>query len=225
MEQYLAQATSVTSAPGSDPPDYWFTVGGIRYAVEVTRLVQQQGRHSRYGSQAVLERWVKELSRAAINRNDLVGRYALFLDHKVAESPHQVRRALRLQLLELLHQTRHLPVFHLRSLLTVDPWLARISKHSGEGASISLVTTGFTAWGADVEVNTRSILQRALATKRKKLAGVQEPLVLVLLNGYLLADAQTYERVMEDLDLKFFAGVYLIHSDECTPLKPMPLEP
>jgi hypothetical protein len=225
LEQWLKNCgLGVSWEPvADDPPDFVFTVGNERWAVEATELHQYLDKEgseiSRPGVEKPLERMCKNIKAKAqvgVNRKYFISTAGPLMTVPLAEIE---RRAIEYI---ASGETRR-QALDLEPVIETDPEIAALKKRvAEEGAQVFIraITTpveiaymtglGGTTMGADqehlaadVEHTLRYSLDRMLADKLPKLAKLTDydRRILLVWRGYFFAEPSTLKRLLAERKL------------------------
>ena len=148
-----------------DPPDFWLTIDGIRFAVEVTSIVTGQG----YRANSLNLK--QAISESAAQGNLLRGTYSLTL-MRHPEIPGRNSRQwaqLVVSATSFIGNTRDADATPESLLVKDTEGSLAIKKISGNGAAIGLLGPVEVKWEAEVGDELRQLIQRAVDKKREKL--------------------------------------------------------
>ena len=223
FSRHLALCLSPEAAtwlPGSNPPDYELQIGGVVFAVEVTRVCEQVPLRGRLvpaeGIEASLSRFVDDLRDAVLAEGPIPGSYVLSLDGGEI-TREQVDRAKSLAL-KYVGETALSETAAEESLLrsgeaewtiekmgATEPLIEEITCASLDGIS-----------GDDIRVGFPKLVAEAVATKRHKLRNVSEPKVLLLVDAYHYAEAPDWANALPPEAASFFHTAARVHGEyEC----------
>jgi hypothetical protein len=223
MVDRLSQGHSVTVEKGKEPPDYFFIVDGIKYAVDVTWLVQSRiikGRKvSRRGEETGFSRWLSTIESELIENGLLHGTYTCILHGDFGDlkkHKDKARKQVKAAVITSSGQSKTKSI----TLLKSGSYKLTLRKVNDIDHRIYGVF-GSNAWGAEIQANAKEILRRTLDEKRHKMRNIQEPCILILINDYWLTEPDNYRRALSNLQDTFFEAIYIVHDNECSPIRPI----
>ena len=185
-EQFAGQ---IDWSRGNDPPDYLLHVDGTSFAVEVTTITPQYDREARdllpdIGLSAMMHRFTAEVEREANATNPLDALYLFHLDgpHGRFESS---RKNLGKAILQFVESNRNSGDVAMHEIGSVDDYTLWMGKLKNESPGISW---GYAAQTSGPIANSvaefDTLVQNAVADKRKKLARIDSRKVLLLIDQY-----------------------------------------
>lgn len=195
-----------------DPPDFWLTLDGIRFAVEVTSIVTNQG----YRANSL------KLKQAIFDSaaNLLRGRYILTLmDYPdIPRRNSKEWKQLVVKATSYIDNTRDTDTAPECMLLKNHEGSIAINKISGNCAAIGLAGPIEAKWEGEVEDELTQLMQTAVNKKRCRLLKKGVPnqgdrLILLLYDAYGLAESEDAQRAL--LKVKgydWFHSVYWVES-------------
>ena len=187
-------------AVAPDPPDYFLTLDGTRFAVEVTAMMEKMtiaGKpRSTVGISASLFKFVHEVENDARDSGILRGAYVLSVD--VLDELGTRWADLKRSVLDYVNRTRDLESAPEKVLLENRPeswWIAKFGSHKNY---IGGLVGGGGKWEGEANQDIHDLLAEAVATKSKKLSLVPEPAILLLLDAYHFADTAGWRQAVTD---------------------------
>ena len=227
---------------GTEPPDYFLTVGGTTFAVEVTQLFGQVSTDAGDSMgdeeyEASMESLCETIRRAAMADGILHGFYLV----QFVGPFRQFRRSRNLIVAGVLQYIRGTQgattapgcvVFSEIGLqmkdrgftpemiadFAGDRWIAEscsIAKLGGSPHGIECVASGWSRfmWEGQVLAEACRMLQEALSQKERKLAKIAEPRILLVLHQWPMVGAGIHRGCVEDLRLPgSFHSVFVVES-------------
>jgi len=207
---------------GHEPPDYYFSISGVRYGVEVTWLAEMAATATKVlpvrGLEKGIESWLSRIERDARQSGKLQGTYIIVFDYETLAEVSEHRAAAGKALSAFLAKTKALQSTEFDRLFG---GLIGIQKLSGQGAHCYSAFIGGD-WEVNVQHKVLGLLKSALERKRLQLGHLGMPCILVLLAGYHLGLPRHYQTALDALGDQFFHGIYLIYGEQCYPLRPIP---
>lgn len=174
----------------NDPPDFWVTIAGTKYAVEVTSIVTD------YGYEALCNKFFKDIRSEFATSNNIKGTYSLYVTRRPRIPKKETSDwktlvsiiATNIQdMSNALCGTEHY-------ILKDKNGRVGISKLSDQGAKIFL-STGAAKWGGEVREELSKLFSKAIERKRVALEkkGVlrQCPkIILLFYDAYVYGDIE-----------------------------------
>jgi len=187
--------------PG-DRPDYRLT-SAVCVAIEVTSIFEQVKVGSRlYPRIALIEsasRLVREAEHRAVAQGILSGTYSVRID--AVEGFAELREPMIEAIVQYIAGTQAVSRGAESPLLPNTSQGCAISKVGADGADVRLVWDGDAHWEADMEAEIGRLVEAAVHKKSVLLSHLDEPIVLLILDRYHLADAATWRRATAQLTL------------------------
>lgn len=187
----LLQRLGVAEPPvweaGAEPPDFFLTLGNARYGVEVTRVVAQvelggkvQSKH-RVG--APLDRFAKELQETARQRGILHGAYVISIEP--IPDFKEVAPKARDAFLDYVLRTRDMTTAPEEFVLERPDSHWSIQKYHDEKTYLLAVRDeGSGGLMSEILQDFPGLLETAIEGKAHKLAAVDLPWILLLVDDY-----------------------------------------
>lgn len=186
-----------------EPPDYYLTIEGNRYAVEVTGITDKIDLNGEtYESLCVsnsLHRFVDEIEKEAKSKGILAGTYVIGLSPL---SDFRVRREeIRLKLLEYIEITQNMR--KAKSEKVVDNGFERINieKLDISENTIEPVMSYTPKWKGESIEELRYALNHSLNIKSQKLSKIYDPIILIFLDSFIYLDVPDWENIIEQLEI------------------------
>ncbi len=181
---------------GSEPPDFLLTLGGDRYAVEVTRIVGQielGGRkESKRKSGARLQHFADELQEAAREQGILQGAYVLWLE-PIADF-NEVAPTARTVFLDYVARTKELSSAPGEVVLKRRGMHWSITKfHDKKDYLLATRSEGTGGLLSEVVRDFPDLVSAAVESKAAKLATINIPHILLLVDDYHYASADLWQ--------------------------------
>lgn len=201
-----------------DPPDYYAVIDRIRYAVEVTSLVEkiQLEGISSLGAPGVfkyLTDFISGVESDAKSEGSLHGQYVVsitpidnFADH---------RCEIKEELLAFIRDTKDLDVAPFtqvfRKVILPHLQLCLIEKIGCQRDKIYESLSGITKWEGEIRADLISIVNERFSKKIQSLTKIPEPKILLLLDTYVYSDLADYKNCINQfLQLESFHTVFVI---------------
>jgi hypothetical protein len=203
-----------------DPPDYRLILDGIRFAVEVTTLLERvpvgiASPLPRREITTYLKRFVKDIEATVMAEGSLQGKYlvgfATPIDNFAA-----VQDSIRDRLIEYIHRTSTLDaapwetVFH-RSVPRKMSQSCAIQKVDNKRNQILLGPPGWAKWEDMAVADNCRLLDEILDAKADKLKDITDPWILLLLNRDIFADPHRLKECIPQLSaLQSFHTLFVL---------------
>lgn len=191
----------------NDPPDFWMTHGGEKYAVEVTCVLDEKDRRI---SQAQWE-LVRLIESEARVSGILVGRYVLaFREPWINRSQ---RQQFKKCILEFLGDTAAKERTSQTELVIGGRSLGDIHKYANSGSALFPLGGGSNELGGyvdDLQSQLSPLVERAIQVKARKLHAFSHS-ALVLYDLYRLADPEMFlQCVLAVPETRSFHEVFVV---------------
>ena len=227
---------------GNEPPDYYLTVGGRTFAVEITQVFGQVTTEAEESMgdeeyEASMETLCESIRRAAIAEGMLNGFYLIQFVGPFGQF-RRSRSLITAGVLQYIRGTQHATTAPGRVVFSEiglqmkdigfapetiaefvgDRWIPEscsIEKLGGAPDGIECVAGSRSRfmWEGQVLAEACRMLQGAVSQKRRKLAEISEPLILLVLHRWPMVGAGIYRGCMEDLNLpRWFHSVFVVQS-------------
>ena len=210
--------------PGKDPPDFLLTLDNETYAVEVTST--QVLREPSIGKSSINEETYEETHREIVNlissvaqTQGLKGRYVISFDQPIASTNFQkVKKHFMTEVVASISRSQTLPVSWSEPVRYQDKELCHLFK-VGEGdlKFFETFSTDFTQTDSHEFRTFVTEMLRNVVHRKKELIevkGISEPVILLLLNTYGLADSEVYNSCVEQIQERdVFCAIFIIQPD------------
>lgn len=205
---------------GSETPDYWLTMNGEEFAVEMTQLVESYSVPARkpittVGFDESVERLKNYVRGLAIKLGILHGTYLLDFQPPF-DSFKRCREKLVDLIIAFIKETQHHQQVR-RTELSNTPIAIYGSKDNSRINEVVYTILPHAAWEVDIVKKLQVLANEALIRKIEKLKRVQAKKILVLLNRYLMAGRDHFPVALDAAEptlLAQFHEVYVIPSTE-----------
>jgi hypothetical protein len=203
-----------------EPPDYYLTICGERFAVEVTTLMAEiaVGAALRMPSAGVSQSLIKlceDMEDDLRKRDILRGSYVLVLQ-PIAEL-RNARPFIEERIVRYVERTRDDKAAAPEILLQQGRSRLSIRKASDRRDRLYwIVHRGRGKWEGQMRNDATTLLRKALDDKRQKLDKVNVPIVLLLLDRYHLASTAMWLEAAEQVQFDGFHTVARIWWDDST---------
>lgn len=224
----LRPAPSVVwrEGPKNKPPDYYVSIDGVEYAVEVTTLMARVpiGPNSkpRATVQASWRKLVREVTETAEQSGFLNGTYLIVFTSAI-EGYGRARGRMKTALLDYIRRTQYVhsapgeTVFERPGLQ-----VCQISKTHDASDSVGMEGPRGVKWEVEVAGESCILLEERIREKSGKLGGIQAPKILLLEDCYHRADSTMLKECVPRLpSMRHFhtvlvvggaAGTVVLHS-------------
>jgi hypothetical protein len=170
-----------------EPPDWYLTLGNIRYAVEATTVVDflsitPDSKLSAVNVSSTLFAFIKDVEKSAKDQEILSGAYIVTLCPIPNFS--QNRKKLCDDLLDYIRQTKSLPSAPEFTLGYVRQQRVSIKKEHNNKDYVSAGLSMGVKWEGDAQEDLLQSISNALAEKVYKLRAVSQPIILLLLDEF-----------------------------------------
>jgi hypothetical protein len=207
-----------------EPPEYYLRLGDLLFAVEVTTLVEKVLVGTRdplphAEISKILQDFVDEVGATAKAGGYLHGDYLVSFSTPI-DNFKAVRDEVQEGLLDYIQDTGGLErvplkiVFE-RILPLQRPYQCGIQKVGNELDRIRSGTPFWMKWEGDARVDLCSLLDKSLNAKVYKLRKIAVPKILLLLDEYIFADPEMYEKCIPLISsLSFFHTVFVAQGNK-----------
>ncbi len=202
--------------PGSEPPDAWLILCGIRYAVEIRHLYEKYkcadlSRDQLDVDKPILD-FLKSVENESIEHQILNGTYVVYYT-PVFNFGHQ-KRFIKREIVSFLTDTRNVNIPTNRDIVIDDSSKWEIKKLNSEKHSL-LAQYPTCKWGQPLD-DLRALIKGVLDEKVKKLSMLSEPKILIINNAYPWVRPTDWSKCLSNLDnLSKFHTVFLVsHMEE-----------
>jgi hypothetical protein len=165
----------------NDPPDFWLWQDGMKYAVEVTSILDKDTREFNISLWGL----IKDAETNAKEQKILVGRYIVDIQAPLAKGERSERTELKAIILDYVKRTADEPRPAHEPISIGGRVVCHISKYHGEGAGIFPIGgTGRGKGESDVRQDLTARLKEAITGKAQDLARFACPKILVLYDWF-----------------------------------------
>jgi hypothetical protein len=227
FDAYLAtklDPEDVNWLDGDKRPDYYLVVKGVRYAVEVTTIMEMVTVDStKFPIASIIHslwRLVLEVEKEASNEGALSGFYSVFFSSPITNFA-KVRASIREKMLKYVRCTQFddcapLEIIFdqpgekgLRQECTIEK-----SQDSPSKICLSGPMIGF-KWEGEIQQEVCCLLQAMVTRKAHNLSQVPFPKILLLLNAYPFVDSACYKQCVPTLtSLGDFHTIFIVEDVE-----------
>lgn len=203
--------------PGTDPPDLFLDSGGVRFAVEVSRLADEVTDGERRFPEQTFNRstngLLDDIEAAASSRGILSGSYVIWFSNAIPNFGREAAR-IRSVALEYISATQFDSYAKDRDLFPSSPGLVSIRKLSDSGSVVGGGwDSGDAQWEGEIIQGAEAKLTRKLNEKLHKLRLVSGPRIVLIENTLGLAPAvphafETYRPTPDHS--QFYDGIFIL---------------
>ena len=200
-----------------EPPDYYLTINGKRYAVEVTSLIDdvvigESVRMSSVGARKSLVSLCEDIKRNLVERGLLSGAYVMTL--QPIEGLRALRPPIETGVIEYVQRTRFEETAPREVLVKKGRARIAIQKHHNQSHQLYWMISGGAKWEGQMRDDIARLLEGALHDKRRKLKDVETPTILLLLDRYHHGATAMWSAAADGADFTGFQVVARIWQDD-----------
>ena len=202
----------------AEPPDYYLSVNGITYAVEVTAVVQQVGVGAKRSLPVAvirdtLERFVDDEVEAVARKGSfLQGAYLVGFSKPITNFA-SVKSMIQSDLLSYIAATQRAITAPGQVIYKVRREECRIAKIHSEESKVVMGGPSMGKWETEALVEAKQLLDERLGEKQRRLRDVDEPKILLLHNRYHFVDLEDYEALIAEVSsLGTFHTVFIVEN-------------
>jgi len=177
--------------PSDEPPDWYLSIDGARYAVEATSVFEQietkSGLLPSISVSATLHRFIDDVEATAIKEGILTGAYAVALC-PIANFP-EVKPQIKQALLEYIRSTRGAASAPRKGVAKIGHRTISIQKFHSKKKYVAEVISYDGKWEGEAQEEIFTLLTRIIDDKAIKLSAVPDPLILLILDAYNYANS------------------------------------
>lgn len=204
-------------AQTDEPPDYFLHLDGIKYAVEVTLLMEKTEAGNlqlpNIAITASLWQLVDEVETNARNDNCLHGAYLVSFSQPVTNF-RNIRNQLFSDLLNYVTETQFVRTAPERVIFEHGYQRCTIRKLHDQKNYIGRAGPSGGKWEGEVRDEICDLLEERINSKRQKLSRVAEPKILLLYDAYHFANSEMYKDCVSRVPyLASFHTVFVVQSD------------
>ena len=202
-------------AQEDEPPDYYLYLNGIKYAVEVTVLMEKIEigggvRLPRSSIVASLSRLVDDVETSARYDNSLHGAYVVKFSHPITNYKN-VRGQLFNNLLAYIKATRDRGSAPEQVVYKRGSQRCTITKMHNRETYVGHIGPSGGKWEGEIIEEICSLVRESVNSKCRKLSKLAEPKILLLYDSYLLADSGMYRQCVSRLSVfETFHTVFVV---------------
>ena len=184
----------------SDPPDFWITVAGTKYAVEVTSIVVDEGYH------ALCRKLLESIQTECDANDDIDGLFDLHISRRPKIPKRGTSNWNKLVATALAHMPG-LSTASSEDLLKDANGTVTLRKVSDHGSAIRSEAK----WEGEVQEQLSERIQNAIDEKREKIEekGILEPCILLLYDAYGYGDIEDAQQaLLQAQGYKWFHSIF-----------------
>ncbi len=171
---------SITWQSGHERPDFWFVIDGIKYAVEVTRIVDEHDRTVTASLWSVVD----SAEEKAREEGDLSGTYVVEFSGPI-KTFRNWQNALKERILEYVSRTTLVRTYPGETIEINNQVLCHIRKLHSQGSTIGCIgPDNGGGWKDDIRHELQVLLNTTVNKKLEKLKKTNYPKVLILYDLY-----------------------------------------
>lgn len=210
LKQNLGYQDIQVKRESDDPPDFWVTISGEKFAAEVTSIVSNQAYHG------LCKNLETAILQQAKSNNCLKGKYALIIKKR----PEIPKRASK-QWQKLVHEatrfiaaTMNFTSSNEEIIYKNDYGSLVLQKISNVDASISIAGPVISRWEGEAEAELLLLIQQAIDRKRTSLEKKRIPtkcpnIILLLYDAYGFCDiSDVYQILRKSRGYEWFHSIY-----------------
>lgn len=211
--------TEIVWKDGNDPPDYDLYLGGRKFAVEVTTIVEEK---TQIGSRRLspvtiivsFGRLKEEVKQIASDKGFLNGFYAITYSGPF-DNFKSIKKTLKHNLLEYIRTTRVLRDAPEKIIFQQNDQWCRIRKLHNRSNKIAIVRKPIAKWENQIPIELSQLLQETLREKSNKLRKIEHQKILLLYDAYPLSSPDTYKNCVSHLtSLDAFHTIFIAQNRE-----------
>lgn len=202
----------------AEPPEYYLSMNGVIYAVEVTILIQKVAvgakNHLPVGViRDLLKRFVDDEVEAVARRSGyLQGAYLVSFSKPVTNFAN-VKSVIQSELVSFIAATQLAIKAPARVVYKHNREQCRIEKIHSEENKVVMGGPSMSSWKAEALTEAKQLLDDRLGGKQRKLRNIDEPKILLLHNRYHFLHLEDYEAVIAEVpSLHSFHTVFIVES-------------
>lgn len=213
---------------GADPPDFWFTIEGQRFPVEVSSLVEKVVTDGRADTTAGVHdrvrKFVCNVEEDALRAGCLSGEYVIWFG--ACANVHDNRKDLERSAVDFVRHTQLTDTTEEHPIVEGGHnTRITICKLTPDRAHVGAAYVG-AKWQAESAAEVRELIEERIMKKRcaleKKGITAQDKPVLILYDAYLHADIDDIRRAVSSLKAEpWFHSIACVRSKKISPEVPL----
>jgi hypothetical protein len=214
----LKESSAIYWEKGDDPPDYYLYLDGVKFAVEVTRLMSKVGVGANKPLPLViiidlLKQIVVDVEREAKRDDYLQGTYLVYFS-KPIENLASNRSVLQSGLLKYIRDTQNLGNALPQMIYKKDRQTCQIRKQDLNEDKVVMGGPNESKWDSEIIVEMCQLLVDRLIEKQRLLRNIVYPKILLLHDKYPFVDPARYKECMlTNSMLASFHTLFVIQGD------------
>jgi hypothetical protein len=209
----------------NDPPDFWFTIEGKKYAGEVTSIVKGHEYHTHC-------RKLEDAIRNSLDVDRIFGTYALIIMHKpkIPRTTSPEWKEIVTQAGSFIKGTRYFQsTEEFRILENVNGHLG-IKKISNQGSLLGAIGPTDSKFEGEVQAELQELIGKRIKEKKQKMEnkGIPDiyPIILLLYDAYGFGNSSDAEKALMSIkDYDWFHSIFWATSFTDRPNELFPSEP
>jgi hypothetical protein len=202
-----------------EPPDFYLSVDGIKYAVEVTRLMQKVTVGTKKPLPVgkirdLLEKFViDEVESIARDSHYLHGTYLVAFSKPIINFTN-VRTTIQENLLTYIRATESLNNAPGELIYECGRQNCKITKVHDRGDKVLMGGPGDSKWQREILADAYQLLDKSIGEKRHRLRNISCPKVLLLHNRDILCDVDSYKACISSISsIVSFHTVFIVENN------------
>lgn len=188
----------ITVRDGSEPPDFWVTIEGVKYAVEVTSIVTD------YNYNALCEKLVKAIRSKFETNSDINGKYALEIVRRPVISKRGTYQWNKLvsDAAAIIRDESNSPLGKEYCLLKDANGYVAMQRLSQQGSVIGLCRIMPAKRSIEVEEELLQLIQELIKAKQgrlKKVLSEGSEVILLLYDAYGYAEIEDMQKAFQNV--------------------------
>lgn len=214
LEQIVGLKEIQIEKEQNDPPDFWVTISGEKFAAEVTSIVSWQAYNG------LCESLAATIQQKTLSDNCLNGRYVLTIERH-PEMPKRNSKAW-LRLIDISYvfiaSTTNVPSKQTEIIFEDDNGYLTLEKISDDGSSLEIIGPAVWRWADEVEREVLKLMQDAVDRKREKLQKKDvttkcQNVILLLYDAYGIYDIEQANQILQQTSgYEWFHSIFWVAS-------------
>lgn len=225
FDNYLKKLTPASTILWKDveqkdePPEFYLSVNGTKYAVEVTRLMQKVDvRAKKHLPGGIVRDFLRkfvddEVEAVARNHSFLQGSYLVLFSKPITNFA-KVQGIIQSALLSYISATQAASKAPRRIVYECNRQKCVIEKVHKEENKVIMGGPFISRWKGEALGDVKQLLENRLDEKQHGLRNITYPKILLLHNNYYFADLEAYKaRILIVPSLQSFHTVFIVESN------------
>jgi len=201
----------------NEPPDYYLSISGDRYAVEVTILMSHlkaEGVNQPIAAIYALYAKLKTLiTDAATKLGVLDGAYLISINKLIPDLRKKLP-SIKKEALNYIIKNHGKVSAEKCTIYTKNEFLIKIKKIHNTKSYIAVNGSTLVRWQGEAEKELVEILKDAIETKKQKLRKISEKKLLLLYDGYHFAEKQQFILCVDRIDASDeFDAIFIVQQE------------